>query len=91
MAEFSFDLSTKSLEENNWKVDFVFTHECPTSDLLSMHKYIDNPETYPLTNYLEEIKSKLDYNRWYFGHYHDNKQVSDKYVLLYEDIKSMIL
>ena len=29
---------------------------------------------------------KLDFKKWYFGHYHDNKQVNDQYVLLYEDI-----
>lgn len=23
---------------------------------------------------------------WYFGHYHDNRQVNDQYALLYEDI-----
>lgn len=27
-----------------------------------------------------------NYTRWYFGHYHDNRQVDNQFVLLYEDI-----
>lgn len=39
-----------------------------------------------LTGYLQEISEKLDLKKWYFGHYHDNKQVNEQFVLLYEDI-----
>ena len=39
-----------------------------------------------LTDYLQEISEKLEFKKWYFGHYHDNKQVNNQYVLLYEDI-----
>ena len=38
------------------------------------------------TDYLQEISEKCDFKKWYFGHYHDNKQIDNKYVLLYEDI-----
>ena len=39
-----------------------------------------------LTDYLEEIRVNTDFKRWYFGHYHDNKAINDKEILLYEQI-----
>lgn len=84
------DLGIKTLEENNWNVDFVFTHECPTSDLFQLYHFLDKSglpvESYELTNYLEEIKVKLNYKKWFFGHHHDNRAIDDKDLLLYEQI-----
>ena len=39
-----------------------------------------------LTDYLQEISEKLEFKKWYFGHYHDYRQVNSQFVLLYEDI-----
>jgi len=84
------NLGIKTLEENNWNVDFVFTHECPTSDLFQLYHFRDKSglpvESYELTNYLEEIKVKLNYKKWFFGHHHDNRAIDDKDLLLYEQI-----
>lgn len=84
------DLGIKTLEENNWNVDFVFTHDCPTSDLFQLYHFLDKSglpvESYELTNYLEEIKVKLNYKKWFFGHHHDNRAIDDKDLLLYEQI-----
>ena len=35
---------------------------------------------------MDGIAKKLDYSQWYFGHYHDYKQVNSQFTLLYEDI-----
>ena len=29
---------------------------------------------------------KCEFKKWYFGHYHDYRQVNSQFVLLYEDI-----
>ena len=39
-----------------------------------------------LTDYLQEISEKCEFKKWYFGHYHDYKQVNSQFVLLYENI-----
>lgn len=67
-TEEEMEFGLKTLEENNWKVDFVFSHDCPTSDLLALYGSIGGAESYELTNYLEKIKNKLEYKNWYFGH-----------------------
>ena len=42
-----------------------------------------------LTDYLQEISEKCEFKKWYFGHYHDNRQINSKYILLYEDIVAL--
>ena len=39
-----------------------------------------------LTDYLQQISEKCEFKKWYFGHYHDYRQVNSQYILLYEDI-----
>ena len=73
-----------NLETNNWKVDFVVSHDCPTSDLFLLYAGLGKVDSYDLTNYLEEIRCKLDYKRWFFGHHHDNRAVNDKDIMIYE-------
>lgn len=37
--------------------------------------------------WLDSIEGKLEYNRWYFGHYHHYKKI-DKITMLYEEIET---
>ena len=40
-----------------------------------------------LTWYFNELLwNGLQFDRWFFGHYHDNKQIMGKFILLYEQI-----
>ena len=76
-----------NLEKVNYKVDYIISHCCPTSvqALLGGGTY---KKDY-LTDYLQEISEKLEFKKWYFGHYHDYRQVNSQFVLLYEDIVSL--
>ena len=76
----------KNLEKVNYKVDYIISHCCPTCI-----QTLINPtyKTDILTNYFQEISEKCEFKKWYFGHYHDNKQVNSQYILLYEDIVSL--
>ena len=72
-----------NLEKINYNVDYIISHCCPTSI-----QSLINP-TYKkdiLTDYLQKISEKCTFKKWYFGHYHNNKQVNSEFVLLYEDI-----
>ena len=77
-----------NLKEAKYKVDFVLTHCAPISDaiLLGHKKGRDFSKTDILTRYLEGIKQKLQYTRWFFGHYHLNDQVNNKDICIYEQI-----
>lgn len=38
------------------------------------------------TTYLEEICQTTSFKKWFFGHYHDNRNVNAEEILLYEQI-----
>ena len=73
-----------NLEKVNYKIDYIVTHCCPTSvqAILSGELY---KKDY-LTDYLQKISEKCEFNKWYFGHYHDNRKINSQFVLIYEDI-----
>ena len=39
-----------------------------------------------LNDYLEEIRQKCTFKKWFFGHYHDNRNVNAEEILLWEQI-----
>jgi DNA repair exonuclease SbcCD nuclease subunit len=73
-----------NLSDSNYKVDYIITHSpcASTIALLGMGLYKQDI----LTKYLEEIRVKTEYDKWFFGHLHDNRLINDKEILLYEQI-----
>lgn len=73
----------ENLEKINYKVDYIISHCCPTSIQTLINSTYKRDV---LTDYLQQISEKCTFKRWYFGHYHDYKQVNSQFTLLYEDI-----
>jgi len=79
-----YDEAMCNLEKANWKVDYAITHCAPTDVQATLgggHYKRD-----ALTDFLQTVADGLDFDRWIFGHYHSNRSVLRKYVLLYEQI-----
>lgn len=77
----------RNLAKVNYRVDYVITHCCATKiqDFFDpAHGKLFSADV--LTEYFQEIESKLDYSEWYFGHYHMDKRVDEKHILLYKAI-----
>ena len=74
----------RNLREHENKVDFIVTHCCASSTqaILSGGQYTPDIET----DYLEEIRQSVQFRKWFFGHYHDNKYINTEEILLYEQI-----
>lgn len=73
----------KNLEKVNYKVDYIITHCCPTNIALLLNRAYKKDR---LTDYLQTISEKCEFDKWYFGHYHENKNINEKFTVLYEDI-----
>lgn len=73
----------QNLDRCGWQVDYIITHCAPTSIALtgSRHNEADR-----LTDFLQEVRERAKYHYWLFGHYHDNKAVDEKHILLWEQI-----
>ena len=77
----------RSLDAVGWQVDYIITHCAPTSIALmgSRHNEADR-----LTDFLQEVRERAKYHYWLFGHYHDNKAIDEKHILLWEQIVRVI-
>ena len=73
----------KNLEKVNYKVDYVISHCCPSNIQPLLNPCYEKDY---LTDYLQKISEKLEFKKWYFGHYHEYREVNSQFILLYEDI-----
>src|SRR5574344_705164 len=79
------------LDTMGWKVDIVLTHTTPlkyepVEVFLSM---IDQSTVDKTTEqWLDKIEDRLDYHKWYCGHYHTSKKI-DKLQIMFEDYDTL--
>ena len=74
----------KNLAAVGNRVDVILSHCAPSSiqDILSGGFYQKDA----LTDYLDQIREQCSFRHWFFGHYHDNRDVGQQFTLLYEKI-----
>ena len=73
-----------NLDRAGWTVDYILTHCGPTSIQNDLLGPLSKPDA--LTDFLEEIGQRCRFKYHFFGHYHGNKIIRKKYVLLYKQI-----
>lgn len=84
------------LDKYNWEVDYVVSHTCPNSIMKVMFKecfyLIDDywrekyrdPTAIFFNHLLEE---NLKFKKWFFGHFHDDREYNNFYCLFNKVIK----
>ena len=73
-----------NLRAHDYTVDYIVTHCCSTSTQALLDGSLYKPDRE--TDYLEFIKNYANYKKWFFGHYHDNRNINDKEILIYEQM-----
>ena len=75
------------LDAIGWRVDYVLTHAAPSR----LHGALNPdpsrrnaPDEY--ARWLQEIADWLDFERWFFGHHHQNRYDLGRYTCLYGDV-----
>lgn len=79
----------QALESVNFKVDYVITHTAPASVAMNMDpdQMLTKYQPYGLTKFLDEVKNRLEFKQWFFGHFHDDEKFEDgKFQLLYRKV-----
>lgn len=66
------------------EVDFIVSHCCAASTQVLIAGGMYKRDY--LNEYLEKIRQSVQFKKWFFGHYHDNKNVNAQEILLYEQI-----
>lgn len=81
----------RQLEKANWRVDFVLSHTAPKK-YEPTYAFIpglnQNTVDRSTEEWLDTIEERLDYDRWYCGHYHvDGEECALR--IMYNDIEEL--
>lgn len=81
----------RALGRVGWRVDAVLSHTVPlkyepTEEFLSITDQSTVDKT--TEEWLDTIEERLNYERWYCGHFHCNKKV-DRIMIMFEDFEEI--
>lgn len=82
-----------NLEMCNYKVDYIVTHTAPTSvKELMCYQISELDADRAFTDYLDEVRCKVEYKKWFCGHFHVNRYAtnSDNIKVLYEGTDALL-
>lgn len=77
--------AVKSLRECGKTVDYIVTHTAPREIIRRMGKYPDEHDL-ELTGFLEWIMYEVKFKRWFFGHWHFDREVDQNFRALWFDV-----
>ncbi len=88
--EAEYENGRKNLQGLSYQVDYIVTHTCP---LKTMGMLNNNRPGFvlgqPLANYLEWVCETVQYQKWYFGHWHVDRQLWKEQRAIYYDVVDM--
>lgn len=73
-----------NLNKHEWNVDYIVSHSPHASGICLIGQGFYEQDI--LTKYLEDIRCRINYDRWFAGHMHLNQAINAKDILLYEQI-----
>lgn len=82
----------ENLERVNWKVDYVFSHTVPLSaePIEFFMEGVDQSKVdKTMENWLESIKKRLTFEKWYAGHYHCDVVKCSNINIMYYEVKEL--
>ena len=78
-----YEEAAVNLAEADHQVDFVFTHTAPTSIAAQLRQ---DPAEKELTDFLEHIKCTVEFRGWFFGHFHQDIDIENKYYAMFNRV-----
>lgn len=80
-----YDEAIKNLTTSNMTVDYIITHNAPREIICKLGWYPDAHEK-ELLEFLQWVMESVNYKKWYFGHWHTEKQVTEKIRAIYKAV-----
>lgn len=78
-----FETALDNLEKHSWTVDYVLSH---TTSLRNMEEMVYIKESTSLNTFFERLEERLVFNHWFFGHFHTDRTLREKYTCLYQAV-----
>ena len=91
---FADEQMTEEEKQNFWnknitKVDTILSHTCPYANRpihLFLTQIDQSSVDNSMENFLDEVKLKVEYKNWFFGHYHADEKIEEDMYMLYNGI-----
>ncbi|EGC03213.1 metallophosphoesterase family protein [Ruminococcus albus] len=85
----------ETLDRIGWQTDFVITHCAPTPIQSEIAAMLGFPDVYPsnrLTDFLQQVREKLEFRGWFHGHYHTDltSTIDPRVNLLFNNILQIV-
>jgi DNA repair exonuclease SbcCD nuclease subunit len=77
-----------NLEKHDFKVDYILSHSAPVEVVEKIIQLVGGGyhTSNNIQKYFSEINNRTSFKKWYFGHFHINKEITEKHTCLYENI-----
>lgn len=75
----------------NNKIDIMLSHDAPASmiPIIKLYSGVNDGDISNSQIQLEKINQEINIDKWYFGHWHIDKVIDDKFECLYKKIKEV--
>lgn len=71
------------LDANEWSVDYIITHCAPKNIQRELADWYENDV---LTSFLQIVNDQCNFKHWFFGHYHEDRDLDERHTALYQRI-----
>lgn len=84
-----FEYAANNLRAYNMKVDYILSHTTSNRTIQKFDKWY--PQFDPVTNFLDKfVEEEVDYKINFFGHFHQDRTIDERHILLYNDIIELL-
>lgn len=83
-----YKTAEKNLKKCSYKVDYVITHTVPESVIHYMGA-VPYKEDAELTGYFEWLYGRLDFRKWFAGHFYVNRLIRNNVQILLDGVESL--
>ena len=85
-SEEEYEEGLNNLENVNNQVDYILTHTGPREVIAAMGYGDMSDDENELRMYLQHVADETEFTTWFFGHFHDDQEIDDQYLCLFEDM-----
>ena len=78
----------QNLKESQMRVDYILTHTAPREIIRRMGEKPDVHDI-ELTGFLEWVMYEVEFKKWFFGHWHVDRDIDDKFSALWYNVKKI--
>ncbi len=75
-----------NLEKCDYKVDYIISHTAPREVAAALGYGEDSTDEIALRRYLQQIADDADYEKWFFGHFHEDEVIEDIFYAMYDEM-----